>query len=260
MIRTFRLYRLEKTERLTLAKAEQKLNTVRLASLAATAPRPLSRLLSDLSQRLTGERISGPKSRPGHWEMVLSGKWPARAITVSAGPPPKVAINVSIWLRRTSAWLVVFEANRALSDASAYLVAAALAGDTSRVLPMLLHEGHWKAIDGWLGKGSSEDGALLGGRFYKARPAGTDVEWIALRCTAGSHNTLLEESFQTAAGIGELLIQTPYLRPIDGSIICRIGRTGNIRVYGGEVSDGAVSALIFELEALWENVPPMVNR
>jgi hypothetical protein len=187
--------------------------------------------------------------------MYLRGKWPARRTTVAPSPSPLLPIEVSIWLRRNSGWLVIFEASHALADATAHLVCAGLLGDPSSVSGMLLHLHHWAAIDDWLKRSSSEGGMLLGGRFYKAQPADTSVEWIAFRQAPGSGETLIRECFETAEGIGELLIQTPYVKAIESSITCRIGRTGNIRIYGTEVSDSVVEALLLELETVWENVP-----
>jgi hypothetical protein len=155
-------------------------------------------------------------------------------------------------LRRSSGWLVVFEASRALGDAGAFMIAAALAGDPGAAAIMRLEEEHWNKLDAWLTRGSSSGAALLGGRFYRAKPAGSDVDWIALRSSSDSGNTLVRESFDTAEGIGELLIRTPYINAVDDNLTCRIGSTGNIRLYGAEVSDGMVECLLEELEAIWE--------
>ena len=254
MIKTFRLYQLKELSKITVAKASERLRNARLRKIAKTAPPRLARLLSDLADNLKSERLEGPKSRHGHWEITLHGKWPARRVTVAPGALPYLPIEVSIWLRRTSGWLVVFEANRSLCDAGVYLIAEALSGDVAMVTPFSLHRGHWDAITAFLDDG---EGDFIGGRFYKTKAGGTDLEWIALRRSPGSDPKLLRQSFQQAEGIGELLIQTPYIDSIDASITCRIGRTGNIRIYGTEISDSVVDALLFELERVWEDVPSM---
>lgn len=255
MIRTFRLYRLEKLERLSLSQAEERLRAVRLATVAAATRPPLSRLLSDLAKRLTNERLQVVRSLPRRWELSLTGRWPARSLTVAAGPSPVLPVRVSLWLRRTIPWLIVFEANRALSEAAARLVAAALAGEPARVSPIMPDLPHWKALEDWVENAPDGSGAVLGGRFYKAAPAGTAVEWIALRCTLGSNLALVRESLQTAAGIGELLIQTPRLKSLQRSLVCRISRVGVVRVYWEEISDEVIDAFLFELEALWGFLP-----
>ncbi len=253
MIRTFRIYQLQKLEKLSLAKARERLQKVRLGKVANTAPPRLSRLLTDLAQNLKAERLEGPRNYPGHWQMVLHGKWPARRVTVAPGPLPHLPVEVPVWLRKTSGWLVVFEASRALCDAGVFLVAHALSGSVENVSHMSLDEEHWIAVASWLDR---TGGDLIGGRFYKTSAAGTDLEWIALRRAPGSEPTLLQESFRGAEGIGELLLQTPHIQSIDSKITCRIGRTGNIRVYGTEISDGAVEALLLELEGLWSDISP----
>jgi hypothetical protein len=255
MIRTLRLYNLSQIERMSTAKAEERLRAVRLRKLVATASPRQSRVLADLAERLMEERLEGPRSRPGHWDITLRGKWPVRRLTVAPDPPPYVPVEVTIWLRKTSGWLVVFEANRALGDASVYLIAAALAGSAGAVAPMALDKRHWEAIASWLDQRSRRGGNLLGGRFYGAKPRGSDLEWIALRRAPGSDPSLLQESFETAEGIGELLIETPYISSIDANVVCRIGRTANVRVYGTEVSDGVIDALLLELESVWEGIP-----
>lgn len=254
MIRTFRLYQLRELSRITLAKSSECLRNVRLRKIAETAPPRLTRLLRDLADKLKGERVDGPISRHGHWEITLHGKWPARTVTVVPGPLPFLPIEVSIWLRRTSGWLVVFEANRSLCDAAVYLIAEALSGDVSMVTPFSLHQGHWDAIAAFL---DEREGDFIGGRFYKTKAGGTDLEWVALRRSPGSDPKLLRQSFQHAEGIGELLVQTPYIDSISAGITCRIGRTGNIRIYGTEISDSMVDALLLELERVWADIPSM---
>jgi hypothetical protein len=251
MIRTFRIYLLKQVQKLSAAHAKERLEKARLARIANVAPSRLSRILSDLAQKLKSEQLQGPRNRPGHWEITLRGKWPSRRVTVAAAPPPYVEVEVSIWFRKTSGWLVVFEANRALSDASVFLVADALAGSVESVSSISLDHAHWNAVRTWLKR---TDGELLGGRFYKTSAAGTDLEWIALRRTAGSDPSLLEESFEGAQGIGELLIQTSHIESLDGKVTSRIGRAGNIRVYGNDISDGAIEALLLELEGIWEEI------
>jgi hypothetical protein len=257
MIRTFRVYELAKLQKLSVTQARERLEEARLGKIGKTAPSRLSRLLSDLAEKLKGERIEGPRNHTGHWEMTLRGRWPARRATVAAGPQPHLAVEVPIWLRKTSGWVVIFEANRALCDAAVFLLADALSGNVENVSGVSLEQMHWQALDSWLQRAGGE---LLGGRFYKTRAAGTELEWIALRRAAGSEATLLRESFEGASGIGEMLIHTPHLPAIDNKITCRIGRTANIRVYGSDISDGTIEALLLELEGLWEGVPSDENK
>jgi hypothetical protein len=147
-------------------------------------------------------------------------------------------------------WLVVFEANRALSEAASRLVAATFAGGPSAVHPIVLDLPHWEVLKDWAENASDGSGALLGGRFYQVTLGGIPVERITLRCMPGSDRRLVLECFQTAAGIGELLIQTPRLESLERSLLCRINRLGVIRVYGGDISDEVVNALLLELETL----------
>lgn len=259
MIRTFRIFCLEKTKRFPLDEAKKRLQSVKLAQIASSAPKPLSRLLSDLSTQLTNERLGELRYRSHRWELVLTGRWPARSLSVASGSPPSLPVRVSLWLRRTTPWLIIFEAGRGLAEAAARLVATALAGDPARVHPVLPDLVHWKAIRNWIEGAGDGSGLLLGGRFYGAAPAGTPVKWIALRCASGSNLALVDESFRTATGIGELLIQTPRIGSIKKNLICRIGRLGVIRVYGQEVSDGVVDALLLELEALWSFLPEVTK-
>ncbi|MEX2218835.1 MAG: hypothetical protein WD749_08750 [Phycisphaerales bacterium] len=233
--------------------AETELRAVRLSSLAKTAPRPLAKLLADLADKLTGERLDGPRQHRGHTELTLRGKWPPRRLTVAPGPSLPIPIEVPIWLRRTSRWLVVFEASRALSDAAAFMVASVFAGDPAQVAALQLQPDHWKRLDGWVNSGR-EKGLLLGGKFYKAAPLGCDVDWIALRSSAESGARLVRESFQSARGIGEMLIRTPAIEAANGSLTCRIGGGGGVRIYGAEVTDAMVDALLFELEQIWSDV------
>lgn len=251
MIRTFRIYLLEKMQKLSAAQAKERLQQARLAKIANGAPSRLSRLLADLAANLKRERLEGPRNRPGHWEVTLRGKWPGRRVTVAPGPPPYVEVEVPIWFRKTSGWLVVFEANRSLCDAGAYLIADALSGNVEAVSKVSLERAHWNAIVAWLER---TGGNFLGGRFYKTSAAGTDLEWIALRRAPESEPSLLQESFEGAQGVGELLIQTPHIESVDAKITCRIGRTGNIRVYGNDISDGTIEALLLELEGVWEQI------
>lgn len=252
MIRTFRLYRLSKVQKMTIAQAKDRLKQVRLTSIGGAAPPRLSRLLADLAENLQDERLDGPRPRPGHWEITLHGKWPARRITVAPGPLPRVPVEVTIWLRRVSGWLVVFEASRALGDAGVYLAAEALANDVSAAAHLSLEQAHWLAIASWL---AQRGGDLLGGRFYKTKAGGTDLESIALRRSPNSDPALLRESFENAQGIGELLLETPEIEVAGSGLKCRIGRSGNIRVYGGEITDPMIDSLLGELEEIWESVP-----
>ena len=251
MIRTFRVFIIDDLPKMTQVQAEDRLRRARLSNFARSAQKPLARILSDLAKNLTDERIGDLASRPHRWEMVLSGKWPARTLTVAVGPTPLFPVRVALWLRRSSPWLVVFEASRGLADAAARLVAGALCGDPSKIKPLVPGIPHWKALAEWVEGPGAESGALLGGRFYHAMAGGTPVEWIALRCAIGSDRALVKESFQTATGIGELLFQTPPLESYRKSLICRVSRLGVIRVYGEEISDAAIDAVILELEALW---------
>jgi len=252
MIRTFRLYRLTKMQKMAVAEAKERLKKVRLATISDGASPRLSRLLGDLADSLQNERLDGPRPRPGHWEMTLHGKWPARRITVAPGPLPRIPVEVMIWLRRVSGWLVVFEASRALGDAGVYLAAQALANDVCAVAHLSLEQAHWLAIAGWLTK---QGGDLLGGRFYKTKAGGTELESITLRRAPHSDPALLRESFENAQGIGELLLETPEIEAAGGGLKCRIGRSGNIRVYGSQITDPMIDSLLGELEELWENVP-----
>ncbi len=252
MIRTLRIYLLQKVQKLSPAQAKERLQRARLAKITKAAPSRLSRLLRDLADNLKGEQIEGPRNRPGHWEMTLHAKWPARRVTVAPAPPPYLNVEVPIWFRKTSGWLIVFEANRALSDAGVFLVADALSGNVETVSSLSLAQPHWNAIAAWLERAGGE---LLGGRFYKTRAGGTDLEWIALRRAPESDPSLLQESFEGAKGVGELLIQTPHIDSVDAKITCRIGRTGNVRVYGNDISDGTIEALLLELEGVWEEIP-----
>jgi len=252
MIRTFRIYVLNSLGKMTAAKAKDALGRVRLSRGVSQATSKLSRKLTDLADLLRDERLAGPKSRYGHWEMTLNGTWPARRTTVAAAPPPRVSVEVTIWLRKGTAWLVVFEANRALCDAAAYLIAMALCGNADAVTPAALDRVHWEAVVKWLRK---SEGHLLGGRFYDTRAGGTEFKWIAMRQEVGSDTALLLESLRNSEGIGELMIETPHFPSIDGHITCRLGRSGNLRVYGTEVSDGMVDLLLAELEGVWENMP-----
>jgi len=165
---------------------------------------------------------------------------------------PRVPVEVTIWLRRVSGWLVVFEASRALGDAGVYLAAQAMANDVSAVAHLSLDQTHWLAIAGWL---ANQGGELLGGRFYKTKAGGTDLESIALRRSPNSDPVLLRESFENAQGIGELLLETPDIEASGGGLKCRVGRSGNIRVYGNEITDPMIDSLLGELEGLWESVP-----
>lgn len=254
MIRTFRLYRLDKLEYLPKSEGER-LPLVKLSDLALTAPRSLSRLLSDLAERLSDEHLEIVRYGPPRWELTLTGRWPARSISVATEPAPLLPINVSLWLLWMRPWLVVFEANRALADAASRLVAATFAGDPSAVHPFVLDVHHWEALKDWAENAADGSGALLGGRFYQVTLVGTAIERIALRCMPGSDRRLVLDSFKTAAGIGELLIQTPRLDSLEGNILCRINRNGVIRVYGGDVSDEAIDALLLELETLLGFLP-----
>ncbi len=249
MIRTFRVYELHNGQRLSAGQARERLQAARLAKIAKVAPSRLSSLLRDLADRLKGEQLEGPRNRPGHLEITLRGKWPARRTTVAAGPSPFLPIEVSIWVRKTSGWIVVFEANRALCDAAAFLVAGALSGNAENASEFSLERTHWQALDAWLERTGGE---FLGGHFYKTRASGAELESIALRLAPGSEPTLLRESFQAAMGIREMLIQTTRIQAVDGKITCRIGRTANVRVYGTDVSDGTIEALLLELEAVWK--------
>lgn len=254
MIRTFRLYRLDKFEYLPKSEGET-LPLVKLSDLALTTPRPLSRLLSDLAGRLSDEHLEVVRCGPPRWELTLTGRWPARTISVATGPSPLLPVSVSLWLRWMVPWLIVFEANRALADAASRLVAAALAGNASAVCPIIPDAPHWEVLKDWAENALDGSGALLGGRFYRVTIGGTPVERITLRCVPGSDPRLILECFQTAAGIGELLIQTPRLKSVERNVLCRVNRLGVIRVYGTDISDEVVDALLTELEGLWGFVP-----
>lgn len=254
MIRTFRLYRFDKFEYLPKSEGET-LPLVKLSDLALTAPRPLSRQLSDLAERLTDEYLEVTRCGPPLWELTLTGRWPARTISVATEPSPLLPVSVSLWLRWLVPWLIVFEANRALADAASRLVAAALAGNASAVWPLVPDAPHWEVLKDWADNALDGSGALLGGRFYRVTIGGTPVERIALRCMPGSDRRLILECFQTAAGIGELLIQTPRLKSVERNVLCRVNRLGVVRIYGTDISDKVVDALLTELEGLWGFVP-----
>lgn len=254
MIRTFRLYRLDKLEYLPKSENE-KLPIIKLADLAITAPRPLSRLLSDLSNRLNDERLQIVRVGPPRWELNMTGQWSARPMSVAMGPFLLFQINVSLWLRWMVPWLVVFEANRGLAEAASRLVSTIFAGSPSAVRPVVPDLPHWEALKDWVENAPDGSGALLGGRFFRVTLAGTPIERIALRCMPGSDRRLVLESFQTAAGIGELLIQTPFIKSLKRSLTCRVNRLGVIRVYGRDLSDEVIDAFLLELETLWGFLP-----
>lgn len=254
MIRTFRLYRLDKLEHFPKSEGER-LPLVKLSDLALIAPRPLSRLLLDLAERLTDEHLEVGRCCPSYSELILIGRWPARTISVATGPPPFLPVRVSLWLRWVVPWLIVFEANRALADAASRLVAGIFAGSVSAIRPIVPDLPHWEALKEWVENALDVSGALLGGRFYRVTLSGTPVERIAFRCLPGSAQHLILECFQTAAGIGELLIQTPRLRSIEKNVLCRINRLGVVCVYGTNISDEVIEALLAELESLWGFLP-----
>ncbi len=255
MIRTFRLYRLDAPDPLPVSKVQERLRSAKLLTAALTVPQPLSRILSDLGKRLTRERLDLVRARRRRWELALTGLWPARSITVATAPVPRLPIRVPLWLRRTTPWLVVFEASRTLADAAARLVSTAMTGHADRVRPVLPDVPHWEALEQWVEKNAERGGGLLGGRFYQAEAGGVPVEWIALRYTLGSDRKLLREIVKTAAGIGELLFQTPRLTSLERSLVCRVSRAGVIRIYMEEVSDEVIDAFLFELESLWGLLP-----
>lgn len=255
MIRTFRIFQLAKREPLSESEMRKRLNAVKMAASLQLARPPLARSLAVLAGRLTGERLHVSGLNPRRWELVLTGKWPSRVITVATGSPPPVPIQVSVWVRRTVPWVIVFEANRGLSEAAARLVATAVAGDPSMVDPLTPDLPHWQALEEWAEQKGTGSGAILGGRFYHARPADTPVEWIALRCASASDRKLLRECMKTSTGIGELLIRTRSLKPLRESLLCRIGRYGGIRVYGDDILDEAIEALLFELQVIWGFIP-----
>ncbi len=254
MIRTFRIYQLAKRERLTESEIRRRFQEVRLRPLLTTARPPLARVLSDLYQRLKDDRIRVVGLSPRCWELVLTGTWPSRSITVATELPPRVPVRVSAWVRRTIPWVIVFEANRGLSEAVARLVAAAMAGDPSQINSLTPDLSHWRVLEKWA-ETDGAHGAVLGGRFYHAKAGDTDLEWISLRCTSASNRKLLRECMRTSAGIGELLIHTPWLKPLKKSLICRVNRSGVVRVYGDEISDEAIEALLVDLQVVWGFLP-----
>lgn len=250
MIRTFRLYKLDKLEGLPSSAREQ-LPKVKLADLALTAPKPLSRTMSELANLLKDERLELVSVGPPRWELELTGQWPARSISVATESPPFVPVRVTLWLRWLVPWLIIFEANRPLSEAASRLVAATFAGSAAKVRPLTPDTHHWQALKDWVGADSPSAGILLGGRFYKAVVAGVPVDSIELRCAPGSDKRLILESFETAQGIGELFLQSPWLESVNKNAVFRINRLGMVRVYGEEVPDQLIDALLVELEGLW---------
>ncbi len=251
MIRTFRIFELAHRERLTESEIRKRLQAAKMAAALQLARPPLARSLAVLAGMLRKERIHVKGVNPKRWELALIGEWPSRAITVATGSPPSVSVEVSVWIRRTVPWIVVFEANRALSEAAARLVATAVAGAPSMVDPLTPDLAHWQALEKWTERKEAGGGAILGGRFYQARPADTPVEWIALRCSSASNRGLLRQCMKTSTAIGELLIQTPVLRPLKESLTCRVGRYGGVRVYGEDIPDEAIEAFLFELQVIW---------
>jgi hypothetical protein len=250
MIRTFRLYKLEHLKELP-SNLQAQLPKVKLADLALTAPKPLSRSMEDLANLLKGESLQLVKVGPPTWELELTGRWPARSISVATELPPFVPVRVKLWLRWLVPWLIIFEANRALTEAASRLVAATFAGDVTKAYPIKPDLRHWQALKEWVEEDSSGTGSLLGGRFYKAVVAGVPVESIELRCVPGADKRLILDSFKTATGIGELFLQSPKLSTINKYAMFRINRLGMVRVYGEEIPDQLIDALLTELETLW---------
>jgi len=227
----------------------------RLRNLAQAAPTLLQRKLSGLSQLLHGERASVERTQAARWDISLTGTWPSRRATVAADAPSRIKVLVKTWFLRTSSWLVVFEAERALAEASAYLVGGTLAQSPKAVTTFTPDPDQWKQLFRWAGNAGPGKSRVLGGKFYETAAGGAHFKWLSMRLSEESSRRLLKDAFAGARGIGELLLETPRLAGIDESLVFRVSRGGVFRVYASEVPDSAVESLLVELARLWAPVP-----
>lgn len=242
MIRTLRLYTYEGPDLtgprrgLTWPKLLAQFPDRRLEKLAEWAP--------DIG-------VSLPKRKPHRDALMIQTEVPGRKL-VAAGqePPPRQRVVVEVWIRRTSSWVIVFEAGRLLADLAAAFAIASISGDPRKTHGLTLEPTDFGTLETWVtNKKHPRPGRLVGIKLYETQWQNSQIERLELSAADLSLFPGFQSIRKAATAVGYL----GFVPPTDGPPAprCRISRTGWLTVYGEELADHAIDQVLLSLESVF---------
>lgn len=250
MIRTCLLYEITSPSNSQQRLDANRFKSARLNEVIQNAKGATRLRAQSLADLIRQESLSPPRSGPHRLETILRCMYPAGHL-VAAGPqmPPHVPVEVTIWMRRTSRWVVVFDAGRRLAWTAALLIAWATVGDPGVIQPVRIGSHRFEALETWL---QDEDhpipGHLTRAVLYGAHVGNTEYEQTLLSAPHLEVTDLYKKLRQTAKAIGYLTFVSPLFDGARRQLTCRLYRGGYLTVYGKNQTMTDVDLLLRELE------------
>lgn len=201
--------------------------------------------------------VSVPTRKPRRDVLTVRTEVPGRRL-VAAGrePPPKQRVTVEVWIRRTSPWVIAFDAGRLLADLASAVAIASLGGDPRKTTPLVLEPIDFTALETWvIDERHTRHGRLVGIKLYSTRWQNAEVDKIEV--TAPDLTSL--PGFRLLRNAASAVGYLAFIPPADGlaSPRCRISRTGWLIVYGDELPDHRIDQVLSGLESVFKQTYPL---
>ena len=252
MIRTCLLYEIITPPRRRTRVDFSRFEAARLSEIIKTTRGGTKRRAKALADIIRQERLSRPRSRPHRLETTLSCLYPAGGLVAARQQMlPRIPVEVAVWVRRTSPWVMVFDAGRRLASTATLLVGWAGIGDATAIRPFYTGPRRFAALEAWIwNEEHPKPGYLTRAVLYGARAGATEYEQVLLSAPYLESKELYRELRGTAQGVGYLTFVCPLFRGARRQLTCRLYRRGCLTVYGKDQTWTDVDLLLCELEAV----------
>ncbi|MHC4758558.1 MAG: hypothetical protein ACYTE8_07860 [Planctomycetota bacterium] len=202
------------------------------------------------------EKLSYKRDRRSHHVVDFSCEFRGPKYVAAGGyVPDLIPVKFDMWIRKRSSWVVIFDANRKLSNLATTLLSYGTTGDCSAIEKIRWEKKDFYKLKDWL--------------LSKSHETQGHIERINLRMTKSSDESfsfkqvvlkagLLEKSKQfkaltdSALEISDMSFTSPALES-GTQISCKIGRLGGIRTFG-HGSDSDFLELVSMLEKLYPEI------
>lgn len=225
--------RLEGVTLKDLAKEAKGRNLVRI--------RGLSRIMTNERLRVRG---SAPDATMLSYSCKLRTRKPAAAGDVA---PPFIPVEVEVWLRKGSGYVVTFDAGRRLSTGATSLLSFGARGDLDSIRTLKLDKSAFLRLKDRI-EGPAKSGGILRVTMQDVSLDGSRFKQIVLRAAGLGSSRLFQRSFEAAAGISNMTFLSPPPKPSSRGLLCKLSNWGGVTIYTSNPLQSEIGDLVTLIE------------
>jgi hypothetical protein len=197
------------------------------------------------------ERISLEEEAKNYYTVKFSCEFRAPKLIAAGAPPPFVPVNINIWVRKKSGFVISFDAGRKLSESAIALLSYIATEDPSSIEQIRLEKEDFLRLMNWiLADSHSIPSGIKRITMHDVDEGGIKFKQIVLNSSRLENSPLFNRLLNSASVITNLGFITPPLSANSRPLSCRVNYWGGLTIYTPDLLASEISELIGVFETL----------